>query len=383
MEPRPFAIQVSDEVLADLRDQLGRVRWPDEVPGSGWAYGTDLAYLKQLVGYWREGYDWRGNEARLNAFAQYTVPIADIDLHFIHQPGVGPDPLPLLVSHGWPGSVVEFHKLIPLLTDPARFGGDPADAFTVVAPSLPGYGFSFTPNQPRFSVPRIAEVFAELMTGVLGYDRFGAHGGDWGSFITARLGHDVPESVLGIHLTMLPIRRDLPKPDQPTEEEARYLDELAAFQREEAGYQAIQGTKPQTLAYGLTDSPVGLAAWIVEKFRTWSDCDGDVERVFSRDELLTNVMLYWVTGAIGSSFWPYYARLHEGWPLPEGAFVQVPTAYLAFPREIYRPPRSWAERSFNIQRWTPASRGGHFAGLEQPETLAEDLRAFFRPVRRS
>ncbi|MFN8636512.1 MAG: alpha/beta fold hydrolase [Chloroflexota bacterium] len=381
MELRPFTIQVSDDVLADLRERLSRVRWPDEAPGDGWAYGTDLAYLQQLVAYWRDTYDWRANEALLNAFHHYTVPLAGIDLHLIHEPGVGPNPLPLLLSHGWPGSVWEFHKLIPLLTDPARFGGDPADAFTVVAPSLPGYGFSFTPNQPRFGVPQIAEVFAELMTSVLGYDRFAAHGGDWGSFITARLGHAFPQHLYGIHLTMLPIRRDLPKPDQPTEEDERYLAELGEFLREEAGYQWIQGTKPQTLAYGLTDSPVGLAAWIVEKFRAWSDCDGDPERVFTRDELLTNVMLYWVTGAIGSSFWPYYARLHEGWPLPDGAYVGVPTAYLAFPREIYRPPRSWAERTFNVQRWTPASRGGHFAALEQPETLACDLRDFFRPFR--
>jgi microsomal epoxide hydrolase len=382
MEPRPFAIQVPDEVLSDLKHRLGRVRWPDEVPGSNWAYGTDLAYIQQLVAYWRDGYDWRANEARLNAFRHFAVPIAGIDLHFIHQPGVGPSPFPLLISHGWPGSVVEFHKLIPLLTDPARFGGDPADAFTVVAPSLPGYGFSFRPNQPRFSVPRIAEVFAELMTGVLGYDRFAAHGGDWGSFITTCLGHAFAQHLVGIHLTMLPIRRDLPRPEQPSEEEARNLAELADFQREETAYQLIQGTKPQTLAYGLTDSPAGLAAWIVEKFRTWSDCDGDVESVFSRDDLLTNIMLYWVTGAIGSSFWPYYARLHEGWPLPDDAYIEVPTAYLAFPREIYRPPRSLAEPRLNIQRWTPAPRGGHFAGLEQPELLAQDLRDFFRPLRR-
>ena len=380
MEPRPFTINVPDEVLADLKDRLGRVRWPDEVPGAGWAYGTDLAYIQQLVAYWRDTYDWRANEARLNAFQQFTVPIADIDLHVIHQPGVGPNPLPLLISHGWPGSIVEFTKLIPMLTDPARFGGDPADAFTVVAPSLPGYGFSFTPNQPRFSAPRIAEVFAEVMTRVLGYERFAAHGGDWGSFITARLGHAFPQHLFGIHLTMLPIRRDLPRPAQPTDEEARYLEELAEFMREESAYQMIQGTRPQTLAYGLTDSPAGLAAWIVEKFRTWSDCDGDVESVFTRDEILTNVMLYWVTGAIGSSFWPYYARLHEGWPIPDQR-IETPTAYLAFPREIYRPPRSLAEPHFNIQRWTPAARGGHFAGLEQPETLAHDLREFFRPFR--
>lgn len=380
VEPRPFTVAVPNATLDDLRERLARVRWPDEPPDAGWAYGTDLAYMEDLVRYWRERYDWRAAEARLNTLPQYTLPLAGIDLHFIHQPGKGPRPLPLLLSHGWPGSVLEFYKLIPLLTDPGSHGGDPADAFTVVAPSLPGYAFSFRRGQPRFGAPQIAEVFAQLMA-ALGYGRFAAHGGDWGSFITARLGWAHPQRLLGIHLTMLPLRRDLPRPAQPTPEEERYLTELAEFMREETAYQQIQGTKPQTLAYGLTDSPVGLAAWIIEKFRSWSDCGGDVERVFSRDDLLTNVMLYWVTGAIGSSFWPYYARMHEGWPLPDEAYVDVPTAYLAFPRELYRPPRAWAERSFNIQRWTAAERGGHFAGLEQPQTLARDLREFFRPLR--
>lgn len=381
MEPRPFTIEVADHVLTDLRTRLERVRWPDEVPGSGWQYGTNLAYLKELIAYWRDGYDWRAQEARLNAFRQFVVPIDGIDLHYIHQPGVGPDPFPLLLSHGWPGSVVEFHKLIPLLTDPLRSGGDPADAFTVVAPSLPGYGFSFRPNQPRFGAPAMADLFARFMSEVLGYRRFVAHGGDWGSFITARLGLSHADRVPAIHLTMLPMRRDLPPPEEASEAERRYVEELREFQREEAAYQMIQGTKPQTLAYCLTDSPAGLAAWIVEKFRTWSDCGDDVESVFTRDELLTNIMLYWVTGAIGSSFWPYYARLHEGWPLPDGAYVEVPTAYLAFPRELYRPPREVAERTFNIRRWTPVRRGGHFAGLEQPEVLAADIREFFRPFR--
>jgi pimeloyl-ACP methyl ester carboxylesterase len=378
MQPQPYTIRVDDDVLADLRQRLARVRWPDEVPGSGWRYGTDLAYMAELVRYWRDKYDWRANEKTLNAFQQFTVPLGGIDLHFIHQPGVGPDPQPLLISHGWPGSVFEFSRLIPLLTDPARFGGDPADAFTVVAPSLPGYGFSFKPNQPRFSAVQIADLFAELMTDVLGYERFAAHGGDCGSFITACLGFRYADRLHGIHLTMLPLRRDIAPSADSSEDELRYFKELGEFVREESAYQQIQGTKPQTLAYGLTDSPTGLAAWIVEKFRTWSDCDGDVESVFSRDELLTNIMLYWVTGAIGSSFWPYYARLHEGWPLPDGAYVSVPTAYLAFPREIYRPPQSLAARTFNIRRWTPASRGGHFAGLEQPDVLARDLREFFR-----
>jgi pimeloyl-ACP methyl ester carboxylesterase len=381
MEPRPFTVHVADDILADLRGRLARVRWPDEIPGARWRYGTDLAYLRGLVGYWRDRYDWRAHEARLNEFRQFTVPLAGIELHFIHQPGVGPNPLPLLLSHGWPGSVWEFHELIPLLTDPARFGADPADAFTVVAPSLPGYGFSFRPDQPRFGVVEIADAFAELMTDILGYDRFVAQGGDWGSFVTARLAFAHADHLPGIHLNMLPLRRDVGRPTDATGEEAKYYEELQQWLREETGYQWIQGTKPQTLAYGLTDSPVGLAAWIVEKFRTWGDCGGDVERCFTKDELLTNITIYWATGAINSSFWPYYARFHDGWPIPDGARIDVPTAYAAFPREIVRPPRSLAEQVFNIRRWTTMPAGGHFAALEQPIALAEDLRAFFRQFR--
>jgi len=381
MTPRPFTVRVPDEVLADLRTRLERVRWPDEIAGEGWRYGTSLAYMKELVAYWRDRYDWRAQEARLNALPQFTLPMGDLDLHFIHAKGVGPSPLPLLVSHGWPGSVWEFHKLIPLLTDPGRHGGDPADAFTVVAPSLPGYGYSFRPTQPRFGVPEIAELLARLMTDVLGYRRFAAHGGDWGAFVTARLGLASPDHLAGIHVTLLGLRRDLPPPAHPTEEERAYLEELRHWEREETGYGWIQGTRPQTLAYGLTDSPVGLAAWIVEKFRAWSDCGGDVERRFTKDVLLTNVMLYWVTGAINSSFWPYYARRHAGWPIPDGARIEVPTAYASFPREILHPPRAWAERVFNIRRWTVMPAGGHFAALEEPEALAADLRAFFRDLR--
>jgi pimeloyl-ACP methyl ester carboxylesterase len=381
MTPQPFKIAVPDAVLADLRERLARVRWPDEVPNGGWRYGTDLAYMKALVTYWRDEYDWRKNEAALNRFRQFTVKLAGIDLHFIHEPGVGPAPMPLLLSHGWPGSVLEFHKIIPMLTDPGRFGGDPADAFTVVAPSLPGYGFSFSPNQARFGITEIADTFASLMTDVLGYPRFGAQGGDWGAFITARLGYAYPARLSGIHVNLLTLRRDLKPPANPTEEERRYLADLGQWLREEAGYQWIQGTKPQTLAYGLSDSPVGLAAWIVEKFRTWSDCGGDVERRFTRDEILTNVMLYWVTGAIGSSFWPYYARYHADWPIPDGARVDVPMGYAAFPQEIVRPPRAWAERVFDVRRWTPMAAGGHFAALEEPEALAAEVRAFFRGLR--
>jgi pimeloyl-ACP methyl ester carboxylesterase len=381
MTPRPFTLRVSDDTLADLRTRLERVRWPDEAPGAGWAHGTALTYIKELVAYWRERYDWRTHEARLNGWRQFTVPLGGIDLHFIHEPGVGPAPLPLLLSHGWPGSIVEFERIIPMLTDPARFGGDPADAFTVVAPSLPGYTLSFRPGQPRLGLTEMADLFATLMTDVLGYRRFAAQGGDWGAFITSCLGAAYPERLAGIHVNLLAVRRDQTPPAAPTAEEKAYLEQLGNWMREEAGYMQIQGTRPQTLAYGLTDSPVGLAAWIVEKFRAWSDCGGDVERRFSKDLLLTNVMLYWVTGAIGSSFWPYYARAHSAWPISERRPVKTPTAYAAFPREILNPPRAWAERVYDIRRWTVMPAGGHFAALEEPEALAADMRAFFRDLR--
>ena len=380
--PRPFTIHVPEDVLQDLRERLARTRWPDEAPGAGWRYGTNLAYLRGLCQYWRERYDWRAHEARLNAFRQFTVPLAGIELHFIHERGAGPDPLPLLVSHGWPGSVWEFHQLIPRLTDPARFGADPGDAFTVVAPSLPGYGFSFRAGQPRFGVSGIAEALAALMTDVLGYRRFGAQGGDWGSFVSARLAADHPDRLVGIHLNLMPLRRDVPRDaGARSPEEAAYLAELQEWLREETGYQWIQGTRPQTLAYGLTDSPAGLAAWIVEKLQRWTDCDGDVEKSVSRDDILTDVMIYWITGSINASFWPYYDRLHQGWPLPEER-IDVPTGYAEFPREILHPPRSWAERAFDLRRWTRMPRGGHFAALEAPDLLAEDIRAFFKPLRR-
>ena len=380
--PVPFTLDVDQSILDDLKQRLSNVRWPDEVPENNWKYGTDLAYLKSLVDYWRNQYDWRKHEAVMNGFRQYKVKLAGIDLHFVHEEGKGADPMPLLISHGWPGSVYEFHKLFPMLTDPASHGGDLADSFSVVAPSLPGYTFSFMPGQERFSLERIADAFAELMTTVLGYDNYGAQGGDWGAFVTSRLGYAFPENVTGIHLNMMAIRRDPKMFENPTPEEEKFIEELKHFLKEETGYQWIQGTKPQTLAYGLTDSPVGLAAWLVEKFHTWTDCRGDLDGWLGRDTMLTNIMLYWITGAIGSSFWPYYARMHGPWPIPEGARITVPTAYIEFPREILRPPRSLAERMYaNIQRWTTKTRGGHFAALEQPVTLAEDIRAFFRTLR--
>ena len=380
--PTPFTLHVSDDTLSDLKERLARTRWPDEPPLEPWSSGASLAYMQRLVDYWHGGFDWRAQEAVLNRFRQFTVPLAGIDLHFIHEPGRGPAPMPLLLSHGWPGSVLEFTKLIPLLTDPGAQGGDPADAFTVVAPSLPGYTLSFRPGQRRFAVEEMAEVFAELMTGVLGYERFGAQGGDWGAFVTSRLGLRFPARMIGIHLNLLAVRRDPKVFDGATVEELAYLAELAYFLKEETGYQWIQGTKPQTLAFGLSDSPVGLAAWLVEKFRTWTDCDGNPENALTRDEMLADITLYWATGAIGSSFWPYHARMHSPWPIPEGATVDVPTGYAAFPKEILRPPRSLAARVYtDIRRWTQMERGGHFAALEQPEALAREIREFFRPLR--
>jgi microsomal epoxide hydrolase len=361
MRPTPYRLQVDDAAIGDLRERLARTRFPDEPPLEPWSTGTSLAHMRELVAYWKEGFDWRAQEARINRLRQYTVPIRGIELHFIHEPGRSPDAMPLLLSHGWPGSIVEFLELIPLLTE----------RFTVVAPSLPGYTLSFKAGQPRFGVEEIADLFAELMTKVLGYRKFAAQGGDWGAFIASRLGQTNPEKLIGIHLNLLAVRRD-PKIPAANAEEAAYLAQLTHWLKEETGYQWIQGTRPQTLAYGLTDSPAGLAAWIAEKFRKWSDEPVD------RDAMLANISLYWFTGAIGSSFWPYHARMHRPWPIDA---VDVPTGYAAFPKEILRPPRSLAAKTYrNIQRWTEMPKGGHFAALEQPRALAQEIQAFFEAI---
>ena len=380
-DPSPFRLHVPDAAISDLHERLRRTRFPDQAPGAPWAYGSDLAYMQSLVAHWADAFDRRAQEARLNALPQFTVPLHGIDLHYLRVEGQGPSPMPLLLLHGWPGSVFEFLELIPRLTDPARFGGDPADAFTVIAPSLPGYGLSFKPGQPRFGVEQMADCVADLMTEVLGFERFGAQGGDWGGSIASRLGAVHADKLSGIHLNFLAVPRDPNALTHPTPEEAVYRDELRHWLEEGSAYATIQGTRPQTLAFALSDSPSGLAAWIVEKFRAWSDCGGDVESVFSKDELLAHIALYWFTGAIGSSFWPYYARRHGTWPIPETG-VLAPMGYAAFPHEIVRPPRSVAERVYrDIRRWSVMPHGGHFAALEQPEALAHEVAAFFRPLR--
>ncbi|MDR3471849.1 MAG: epoxide hydrolase [Devosia sp.] len=379
-QPVPFRLAVPETDLADLRGRLARARLPDQAPGAPWAHGADLGYLRTLIDYWRDGFDWRGQEAALNAFPQFRSFLDGIDLHYLHVLGRGPAPMPLLLLHGWPGSVFEFLDIIPRLTDPARFGGDPADAFTVIAPSLPGYGLSFAPGQGRFDIPAMARCVAGLMQDVLGFRRFGVQGGDWGAGIASRLGHAFAERIIGIHLNfMMVVSRDPADYPRPTPEERDFLQQAARWGREEGGYQWIQGTRPQTLAYGLTDSPTGLAAWLVEKFRAWSDCAGEVECAIPRDRMLGSIALYWFTAAINSSFWPYYAQRHGSAILPPGATIGVPTGYAEFPCEVRRPPRSAAERVFtDLRRWSVMRAGGHFAAMEQPEALAEEIRLFFR-----
>jgi pimeloyl-ACP methyl ester carboxylesterase len=380
-QPESFKIHVSDQVLADLHERLARTRFPSEIPGSGWDYGTNLDYLKQLVEYWHSGYDWRRHEAELNRFAHFKVNINGQNVHFIHEPGRSPNPKPLLLSHGWPGSVYEFMRIIPMLTDPAAHGANPAQSFTVVAPSLPGYGFSDHTRTRAVNIQSIAETFHTLMTEVLGYKRYAAQGGDWGSAITSRLGEVHSDSLYGIHVNLVFVGGHTRSEGELTDEEKVFLADMDRFRREETGYQWIQGTKPQTLAYALNDSPAGLAAWIVEKFRTWSDCGGDVERRFTKDELLTNITIYWVTETINSSTRLYYESRHHPWRPDPNKRIEAATAAAIFPGELLRPPRKWAEAAFNIQRWTVMPRGGHFAAMEEPKLLADDIRAFFSGLR--
>ena len=374
---RPFKIEVPEAVLDDLRQRLDRTRFPDEVPDTGWEYGTNLAYMKELVGYWRTHYDWRKHEAQLNRFDHFKAEVSGLELHFIHAKGSGPKPRPLLLSHGWPGTIYEFMEIIPMLTDPAAHGGDASQSFDVIAPSLPGYGFSGHPQVRATNVQVIAEMFHELMTSVLGYQRYCAQGGDWGSAITSRLGEVHGDSLYGIHVNLLFVGGRTKREGELSNEEKVFLADLDHFRREETGYQQIQGTKPQTLAYGLNDSPAGLAAWIVEKFRTWSDCGGNLERRFSKDQLLTNVMIYWLTQTINSSTRLYYESRHHPWRPATDRRIETPTAAALFPGEILKPPRNWAETAFNLQRWTVMPRGGHFAAMEEPKLLADDIRAFF------
>jgi len=383
MTAEQFAIRISDAVLADLARRIDTTRWPDELENAGWEYGSNLAYMRSLAEYWRHIYDWRREEAILNQLPQFRLAIDGFHIHFVHVRGKGPAPLPLIVTHGWPGSFVEMLKLIPLLTDPTAHGGSAEDAFDVIVPSLPGYGFSDRPGERGMDPKKIATLWVRLME-ELGYKRFGAQGGDWGSIISIALGLDHAKRMIGIHLNYIAGRFLLggTMNAQPDDEIASaYLEQLRGWWDAEGGYSHEQTTKPQTLGYGLNDSPVGLAAWIIEKFRTWSDCAGDVESVFTRDQLLTNIMLYWVTQTAPSSARLYYESRQRPLSLSRSNRVEPPVAVAVFPKEIAMPPRALAERGLNIARWTEMPKGGHFAAMEQPELLAKDLREFFRPLR--
>lgn len=379
----PFRFHADDAALADLARRLDAVIWPDEVAAEPWRYGPPVAYMRDFVAYWRDRYDWRRHEAALNAFPQYTTTIDDQRLHLLHVPGRGPSPLPLVVTHGWPGSIVELLKIIPMLSDPGAFGGDPADAFTVIAPSIPGYGFSGRPTRRGLSVFAVADLWARLMTR-LGYDAFGVQGGDWGSWISAATALRHPARVVGVHLNYLSgrFRPALGADDAPlSPEELAYRERVAGWLDAEGAYIAIQATKPLSLAYALTDSPVGLAAWFVEKFRSWTDRRGGDGPGLSRDEMITDIMLYWLTGTAHSAMRFYAESREQPLHLAPGERVAPPCGVVTLPAELPMPPRAWVERAFDVRHWTTLPHGGHFGAWEVPSLLADDIRAFFRPLR--
>ena len=375
----PFRIDVADGVLSDLRERLRRARFPEQIADAGWDYGTERDYLKQLVAYWAEGYDWRSREARINELDQFRTEIDGADLHFLHVRSPVEEALPLVLTHGWPGSIVEFLDVVGPLTDPAAHGGDATDAFHVVVPALPGYGFSGPTRDRGWHPARVARAWKELMAG-LGYGRYVAQGGDWGSFVTSQLALADPDHCAGIHLNMIP---PIPSTDDITPEEQHCLDGITSYNEHDSGYFKEQSTKPQTVGYALDDSPVGLAAWIVEKFRTWSDCDGDVERSFTKDQLLDNLMLYWVTATAHSSARMYYEfdKALKSGQLDLFSRVTVPVGYTRYPKEIMRTSRRWAESQYPISHFVDMDRGGHFAAFEVPDLFVPDVRACFRSLR--
>ena len=378
---RPFRIEIPAETLERIRSQVADYPWHEMPDDGGWVYGTNLDYMKELCSYWVEDFNWQRQEQAINRFSHFIAPVNGIDLHFIHEKGSGPKPLPLLISHGWPGSIVEFLDIIEPLAHPERFGGSENDAFDVIIPSLPGFGFSSRPTRP-IGPRKIADLFNALMTEILGYNGYVAQGGDWGGAISSWLGFEHAPACRAIHINILTMRH----PDGPVgPEEENWAAEFDREQLMEDGYRTQQATKPQTLSYAMMDSPVGVAAWIIEKFHSWSDTDGDnIESIYTKDLLLTNIMIYLVTRTFNTASWIYFGRREEGGRVlsPDGLRVEVPTAAALFPAELLSwPPRSYVERIYNIARWTEMPRGGHFAALEQPTLLIEDIRAFARTLR--
>lgn len=378
MDVTRFRLRASDAALADLRARLANTRWPEAETVDDWSQGTPLAYLQEVCGYWARDYDWRAREVRLNRLGQYRANVDGVGLHFVHVRSPHPDALPLLLSHGWPGSIVEFARVIPMLTDPESHGGQAADAFHVVAPSLPGFGFSDKPRAPGTGVGRMAELFDDLMRG-LGYDAYVAQGGDWGSMITTLIGAQDRGACRAIHVNM-PITRPTPEEMEDPDPEARVgAAALKAYQDVDSGYSRQQATRPQSVAYGLADSPAGQAGWILEKFWRWTDCDGHPENAIPRDDLLDNLMFYWLPNTAASSariYWESFGKPMAGLP------VRLPTGCSLFPKEIFRPARKWAERTYaDIVYWQKMERGGHFAAFEQPDQFVGEMRRYFARFR--
>jgi len=385
--PERFTIAIPDEELAELRDRLERTRWPLDPGNDDWRYGANRRWLEELVAYWRTGYDWRAHEAAMNRFEHFRVTLEDVPVHFIHRRGVGPSPLPLVLTHGWPWTFWDFAAMIDALADPAAQGGEAADAFDVVVVSLPGYGFSVPLERTGVTVRVTARLWVRLMREVLGYDRFGAHGGDWGAAVTAQLGHEFPQHLIGVHLSLPVLLRasyysGIAPEDYGPDEQA-WFERMQQRMATAESHVAVHTRDPQTLAFALNDSPVGLAAWILERRRAWSDHRGDVFDALSRDFLITNVMLYWLTGSIGSTMRFYWETWREQVRLVHDRLpaIEAPTGIAVFPNDLVFVPRRLAERYTKLTRWTRMPRGGHFAAAEQPALLVEDLRAFFRPLR--
>ena len=387
MSKTPFEVNIEDAVLADLHDRLCKTRFPDDLDNDDWRYGTNTAYLKKLVDYWISDYDWRKVEQEINTCANYRTEIDGVPIHFIHEPGIGPDPVPLILSHGWPWTFWDFKKVIGPLSDPGKFGGDPADAFDVIIPSLPGFGFSTPLTTTGINFWRTADLWSKLMRDELGYDHFAAQGGDWGSIISAQLGHKYAEQLIGVHLSLsFPLDffvKGLPGEEEYADDEKQNYHHTQNKMLQASSHVSVQCTDPQTIASALHDSPVGLLSWLVERRRNWSDCDGDVEKVFSRDDLITTAMIYWVTNSYVTSARFYWESAHHLWT-PEHdrmPVVEAPTAIALFPQELCLMPRQFLQHYYNLKQLHTMPRGGHFAPAEQPELLVVDVREFFRTLR--
>jgi pimeloyl-ACP methyl ester carboxylesterase len=377
-EIHPFAVQIPQAILDDLSARLASTRWPDEVAGAGWAYGSNLDYMRELCDYWQNKFDWRTQEKAINRLSHFRTEIEEFGVHFVHEKGKGDNSMPIMLLHGWPSSFLQMQKIIPLLADPETHGGNASDAFDVIVPSLPGYGFSDRPKEKGISVSRIAAFFQELMVDELGYERYALRGSDMGAGVAVQMAIAHPSSLAGLHMSGTnPFIPYIPPDLSPAEQQ--FIKDAENWRNTEFGYALEQSTRPQTLAYGLNDSPVGLAAWILEKFSRWSDCEGNVENRFSKDELLSNITIYWATETIGSSIRLYYESAHD--PTASWGRVEVPTAMAMLPKDMFPTPKEWANRFANIVHWIELPRGGHFAEWEEPQLLAEDIRTFFRPLR--